>query len=1133
MLPGVLFSFSFVTNLVWGSAIDCSLAETTHFNVSTFTELREAVEHNDLAVCIYLLTNIEVTAEMTIAVGKQRGVFPAEDVGNVELVGSLCSWQSWGTASCGWRLFSVFGTLELESLTIKNFQSTQSKGAIINWDTLTCTNCNFVGNAFRDDGGAIYNAGSLVCTRCTFDSNTVDFYGGAIYTLGDAYFERSLFISNGAGSAAGGAIRVRSGTVTLTHSTLSQNGGPDDIYVDSDQSSFQGLLYLWNTTYDTIQGPIADQGSVPPPTTTITTITTNTNTNTVTTASVTTTATSKTTTVTTGATNTNTNTSTTAITFTTTSKSTTITTSTTNTNTNTTATVTTTTASTASITMTTSMTSITMTTSTTSIAMTTSTTSITMTTSITSITMTTSITSTSTLLTATTSSVTSATTTTAITLTATTSVTSTRTSTASTTTVANKFVHDDFSIVEVFNEDSKGANKLADIHKAFDGDTATWSYLTPSGVGTSLISVWHLVAFSVPSGRMVKFVRVAKYRPDRDHPHFNTFKFTTDAVVSRESLRAATWIPVSGLRNGCDGQEQNVVFGYDVFTGVTEEKRPFHDFGLNGWYCYSFESVVVSGFAIGFMQDCCTHMKLAEVELGTEPLTTATQTTTITFTSTSSISDTFTSITSTASSTSFLVSTVAGAITLEVANPAAFMASLNAKLSLRKAIASTAGGNVGFQSVNIVLSSARRLAQDSSALRRLAGQIACSYSIRVPATEASVVFDSLQNASVEALNDAIILELTNINEANFVLGMSVASITVTKLAATPHSPTSNTLMPKSTTSTGATTTPTSGALERGVCRGRISEDDEDCRGKTDEMSCDGACHWSDACIYKPTYNKNVNGFNVGSCGGGDRWATTCKAFLSITLFKSSSDGRCGEQCQAGHQLRSLVDTIYILNLVDMVFCLISLVVVIGAVVLKHIWTKWPPPMIACTWLISGLLILIDVCLQACALAFAIMASPLAEKISGWNCLDTKANAGREMFKTLVAIETSLKSTMIIGVVEAFFGIAGGVADVTVIRHLRADRSTPAGSMAKASSDTSDGPVDARGVYLGYKETKALVASHTLWIVVICLFLDFVAAILDFALFSIPAKNSSDELFASAGSVESSWCFWPTMDRQGC
>jgi len=173
--------------------------------------------------------------------------------------------------------------------------------------------------------------------------------------------------------------------------------------------------------------------------------------------------------------------------------------------------------------------------------------------------------------------------------------------------------HNQYQSMEVFYEASKTNDNRGDQTRAMDGNTGTWSYLTPPGHQHA--NTWHLVSFKLKGTepQVINYVRVAKYRPDRGHHHFNSFKYSDG---SGDVLRNLNYTSVTNLKNGCGGTEQNVAFQYDSNTGETTEKPPFHDFGVNGWYCYTFDPVSVRAFAIGFKQGCCTHMKLAEMELG-------------------------------------------------------------------------------------------------------------------------------------------------------------------------------------------------------------------------------------------------------------------------------------------------------------------------------------------------------------------------------------------------------------------------------------------------------------------------------------------------------------------------------------
>ena len=73
------------------------------------------------------------------------------------------------------------------------------------------------------------------------------------------------------------------------------------------------------------------------------------------------------------------------------------------------------------------------------------------------------------------------------------------------------------SSVQVFRESNGDLNNRGDKNKAMDGDSNTWSYMTPSAPA----NVWFIAGFELSETSYVNQIRIAKHRPDRDYDHFN------------------------------------------------------------------------------------------------------------------------------------------------------------------------------------------------------------------------------------------------------------------------------------------------------------------------------------------------------------------------------------------------------------------------------------------------------------------------------------------------------------------------------------------------------------------------------------------------------------------------------------
>jgi hypothetical protein len=143
------------------------------------------------------------------------------------------------------RIFEIPGssTVVLNSLTLSNGNDnndpSEGGGAILNFGTLTVSNCTFTGNqanGFLDQnndpsggngGGGIYSPGTLTVDNSTFignEANTGLRGGGGIYAEGTLTVNNSTFTGNQANNAfyGGGGIDA-DGTLTVNNSTFTGN----------------------------------------------------------------------------------------------------------------------------------------------------------------------------------------------------------------------------------------------------------------------------------------------------------------------------------------------------------------------------------------------------------------------------------------------------------------------------------------------------------------------------------------------------------------------------------------------------------------------------------------------------------------------------------------------------------------------------------------------------------------------------------------------------------------------------------------------------------------------------------------------------------------------------------------------
>jgi predicted outer membrane repeat protein len=109
-------------------------------------------------------------------------------------------------------------------------------GGILNFGTLTMSNCNVSGNSatsYGRGGGGIYNSGTITITNTIISGNTA-YDGGGIFNSGTLTISASTVTKNSASGKGGGIYNDFTGTITLINTKVSGNhadgGGNNDIY---------------------------------------------------------------------------------------------------------------------------------------------------------------------------------------------------------------------------------------------------------------------------------------------------------------------------------------------------------------------------------------------------------------------------------------------------------------------------------------------------------------------------------------------------------------------------------------------------------------------------------------------------------------------------------------------------------------------------------------------------------------------------------------------------------------------------------------------------------------------------------------------------------------------------------------
>ncbi|MEQ8675496.1 MAG: choice-of-anchor Q domain-containing protein [Aggregatilineales bacterium] len=132
------------------------------------------------------------------------------------------------------QVLTVFGTLSLNNVTVRNGYLAGLGAGLYNAGTITINNSIFSNNNTTGGGGAINHVGTLITiNNSMFINNTGQFFGGAINTNYPLTITNSTFIDNTAGDK-GGVIQNYGGTVTLINNTFSSNSAPNGAVVNND-----------------------------------------------------------------------------------------------------------------------------------------------------------------------------------------------------------------------------------------------------------------------------------------------------------------------------------------------------------------------------------------------------------------------------------------------------------------------------------------------------------------------------------------------------------------------------------------------------------------------------------------------------------------------------------------------------------------------------------------------------------------------------------------------------------------------------------------------------------------------------------------------------------------------------------
>ncbi len=161
------------------------------------------------------------------------------------------------------RVFTIADTgakVGLSKLTMRNGLASGG-GGILNWGTLTVSQCVLSGNIASSEtsavGGAILNSGTLTITQSTLTANSgasLYIYGGAVYSSGKLTITSSTLSGNtlyATVGGGGGAIYSGTGSTSITNSTISGNtasgSGGGGLYVSGGTAKIASSTFSGNS----------------------------------------------------------------------------------------------------------------------------------------------------------------------------------------------------------------------------------------------------------------------------------------------------------------------------------------------------------------------------------------------------------------------------------------------------------------------------------------------------------------------------------------------------------------------------------------------------------------------------------------------------------------------------------------------------------------------------------------------------------------------------------------------------------------------------------------------------------------------------------------------------------------------
>lgn len=206
-----------------------ALARTSTAQANTLTVCASGCNYTTIAAALGAAVSGD-TISILDALHKENGIqIGATAAQNVTIQGQGATATVVDGGGVG-PIFSVdSGTVTIQNLTVQNGSDTADGGGIVNWGTLTLSNCLVTNNSTTSgsNGGGLANLGGVVTIdNCTFSSNTAASFGGGIANTssGTLQITSSTLSANHANSGDGGGLVNLSGTVTILNSTISGNG---------------------------------------------------------------------------------------------------------------------------------------------------------------------------------------------------------------------------------------------------------------------------------------------------------------------------------------------------------------------------------------------------------------------------------------------------------------------------------------------------------------------------------------------------------------------------------------------------------------------------------------------------------------------------------------------------------------------------------------------------------------------------------------------------------------------------------------------------------------------------------------------------------------------------------------------